>query len=68
MGFLTNIVKKNIKKIIISQSYIYQHDPSEIDLIVRLKDNDIIVIIYSLRYREILNVLTDKEVEQILKN
>lgn len=68
MSFVSNIVKKYIKKLLVHQARKYDHELSEIDIVTRYHNQNITLITYSLRYRQALNVLSDKEVEHILRN
>lgn len=68
MSFISNIIKKYIKKLLVHQARKYEHELNEIDIITRYHNGDVILMTYSLRYRSVLNTLSEKEVEYILKN
>lgn len=68
MSFLSGIVKRYIRKLIVNQANKYRHNLDEIDLIIRAEKDDVRIYAYSLRHRNVLNVLDGDEIERILKN
>jgi hypothetical protein len=61
------IVKEYLDKVFTHESGKFDHDSSEIDLILRkYKDGDIHIFIYSTRDKTLLRELKDTEAEKIL--
>lgn len=65
-GSYIGIVKQYLDKVFVHEAKLFNHNEYEFDVILRKRDGNIRIFIYSVKEQKLLREMSDKEAEQIL--